>query len=127
MSIADVHLRPDGILEYRYHDGVMVDLAQARQLVLHAATLVDSPRPTLVVVDKIKGIDREARSYFAHGEDNGAVTTSVALVLGNPVARMLGNFFLGLNKPRFPTRLFTSEADAVAWLLASERGERSAE
>jgi hypothetical protein len=29
---------------------------------------------------------------------------------------VLGNFYLGLNKPLVPTRLFTSEEEAQAWL-----------
>jgi hypothetical protein len=28
----------------------------------------------------------------------------------------MGNFFLGLNKPHFPTKLFTSEEKAEVWL-----------
>jgi hypothetical protein len=32
------------------------------------------------------------------------------------VARAIGNFFMGLNKPLIPTRLFTSEAEALGWL-----------
>jgi hypothetical protein len=29
---------------------------------------------------------------------------------------MIGNFFINLNKPLAPTRLFTSEAAALTWL-----------
>jgi hypothetical protein len=31
---------------------------------------------------------------------------------------MIGNFFINLNSPAAPTRLFTSEAAAVGWLNA---------
>jgi hypothetical protein len=40
----------------------------------------------------------------------------VALLVGSPVTRVIGNFFIGLNKPRWPVRLFRSESDALAWL-----------
>ena len=36
--------------------------------------------------------------------------------LRSPLTRAIGNFFLGLNKPLMPTRLFTSEEEALAWL-----------
>ena len=29
---------------------------------------------------------------------------------------IVGNFFIGLNKPKFPTKLFTQEKEAVIWL-----------
>jgi hypothetical protein len=32
------------------------------------------------------------------------------------MSRMLGTFFLSVNKPIYPTRLFDDEASAVAWL-----------
>ena len=43
-------------------------------------------------------------------------TVAQALVIDSGPSRVMGNFFLGLNKPRFPTKLFTSEAKAEAWL-----------
>jgi hypothetical protein len=32
------------------------------------------------------------------------------------LSRALGNFFLGLNKPSMPTRLFDDQEQALAWL-----------
>jgi len=31
---------------------------------------------------------------------------------------MMANFFLSVNKPLFPTRLFNNETSALAWLQA---------
>lgn len=45
---------------------------------------------------------------------------AVALVAGSASAstRMLANFFLGLKRGAIPVRMFTSETDALAWLVA---------
>jgi hypothetical protein len=40
----------------------------------------------------------------------------VGIVIGNPLSRMMGTFFINVNKPKAPTRLFDDEATAVAWL-----------
>ncbi len=40
----------------------------------------------------------------------------VTLNAGAPLSRAIGNIFMGLNKPDFPLRLFTSDAEALAWL-----------
>jgi len=60
-------------------------------------------------------MDREARRYFA-GEETAKVESAAALLIESPLSKAIGNFFMGLNKPIVPTRLFTSEAEALAWL-----------
>ena len=59
--------------------------------------------------------DRETRAYVA-GESGEQVCKAVALLIGSPVSRMVGNFYLRISKPIYPTRLFTSEEEALAWL-----------
>lgn len=43
-------------------------------------------------------------------------TAAVAILVDGPVSRMLGNFFLSVGRPAYPTRLFADEAGARAWL-----------
>jgi len=58
---------------------------------------------------------RDARNYFSM---NGRETklNSMAIVIKSPLSRVIGNFFLGMNKPAVPTRLFDDENDAIEWL-----------
>jgi hypothetical protein len=32
------------------------------------------------------------------------------------MSRVIGNFFIGFSRTNIPTRLFTSEAEAIDWL-----------
>jgi len=75
-------------------------------------------RRTLVLVDSrgVRWQTREAREYFV-GAEAAEATTAVALLVGTPVSRVLGNFFLRFEKHRFPTALFSDEDSAVRWLL----------
>ncbi len=73
---------------------------------------------TLVLVD-MRGVrwqSREARDYFASANAAEA-TTAVALVIGSPVSRVLGSFFMRMGRHRFPTALFNEEDKAIRWLL----------
>lgn len=73
---------------------------------------------TLVLVDTrgVRWQSREARDYFV--SDNAAeATTAVAIVVGSPVSRVLGSFFLRFEQHRFPTALFDNEDKAIHWLL----------
>jgi hypothetical protein len=60
------------------------------------------------------GIVRDARGHLG-GEEGERYQAALALTVGSPVARVIGSFFMGLNKPRFPSRMFTSEAEASEW------------
>jgi hypothetical protein len=60
-------------------------------------------------------VSRPARLELARRDD---LVSAVALVAGTPLSRMMGNFFLGVNKPPYPTRLLDSETPALAWLQA---------
>jgi hypothetical protein len=73
---------------------------------------------TLVLVDTrgVRWQSREARDYFTSANAAEA-TTAVALVVGSPVSRVLGSFFLRFEKHRFPTALFDDETKAIDWLL----------
>lgn len=62
---------------------------------------------------EVDSIDRPAREYFM---DQSASYYAVALVIGSPSTKMLANFFLGLKRGSIPVKMFTDEADAVAWL-----------
>jgi len=118
-EVGEVGVRSDGILEYRYADGVEVDRAMASEMVALATELTVEPLPSLVHLGRVKGVRRDARVFFAESEENRAVTSRVALLTSSPVGTIVGNMFLGLNKPLFPTRLFTSEDKAIAWLKAT--------
>jgi hypothetical protein len=114
-------LDPRGFVRATVFEGADMDLADARDNV--AATFeVGGRRRTPVLVD-LRGVrsqTRECRKYFV-GPEATAMTGPVALLVGSPVSRVIGNFFLRLNDQRVPTRLFSDEGEAAAWLLA-QRG-----
>jgi hypothetical protein len=72
--------------------------------------------PLLCDVSRAKSVDYEARKYF---NAPGARTSysAMALVGGTPIGNVLANFGLALHsKEGSPTKLFTSERDALEWL-----------
>ena len=72
---------------------------------------------TRVLIDMtaISEISKEARDYFAN-ERTASIQRATALLISSPVSRVIGNFFMGLNKPISPTRLFTDPREAIKWL-----------
>ena len=111
-----IWLEEDGIVRATYFPKAEETLAEAKE---HIAAVVKVSRgnkyPVLVDCRKLKSITREAREYYA-GKETANAVSAMAVLMGSPVSRTLGNFFMRLNKPLSPTRLFTSETEALEWL-----------
>jgi hypothetical protein len=76
----------------------------------------------LVDLRQMKSQDREAREYYTQpGHTPGLV--AIALLIGSPMSRVIGNLYMGFTKSDIPTRLFTSDADALQWLETFPIGE----
>ncbi|MEO7327151.1 MAG: STAS/SEC14 domain-containing protein [Minicystis sp.] len=71
--------------------------------------------PVLADVRTVKSVERAARLHLT-GPEAARLNVAVALLVGSPLSRAIGNFFLGLNKPLIPCRMFTGEPEALTWL-----------
>lgn len=110
----------DGFVRGRFHEGAEVSADDARENLAVTARLAEGRRrPVLVDLRPVRSQSAEARAVFA-GPEATAVSLAVALVTGSPLTRVLGNFFLGFNRPEVPTRLFKTVAEAEAWLATFE-------
>jgi hypothetical protein len=106
----------DGICRTATKAGAEVELQHAKENSLIVTSLYkDKKFPLLVDSRNIRSISKEARKYFS---TNGRETkiTSMAILVNSPLSRVIGNFFMGLNRPQVPTRLFESETEAAEWL-----------
>lgn len=77
--------------------------------------------PCMFDITQVKQTSKEARDYMAN-EGNKLVLASAMLVT-SPMLKMMANFYIMVNKPKNPTRLFTSKEDALEWLVQFKRGE----
>jgi len=114
-----------GWLSARFLPGANVELADARENLETTSRLSTGSRlAVLVDLRQVKSQSSEARVLLA-GPEAARVSRAVALVIGSPLSRVIGNFYLRFNRPETPTRLFTSEEEAGAWLesLEPRRGQ----
>lgn len=109
-------LRPDGIVHVQDLPGLLKTLDDAKESIEATARLAKGKAlPVLVDMRAGLGATRETRAYYS-SEENLAVTRALALLVGSRLTRTMANLFISVNRPPIPTRLFTSEDDAVAWL-----------
>ena len=73
--------------------------------------------PLLLDARDSRGLDRDARLYYARPEAARDCYV-LAMLIDSQISRILANFYMNVNPPPFPMRLFLAEAEAVAWLKA---------
>ncbi|HLG03232.1 MAG TPA: STAS/SEC14 domain-containing protein [Bacteroidia bacterium] len=108
-----------GILCCVYADKLSIDLEVAKKCVADRIAFVEG-RSYACMIDMrgIHMVSKEARDYFA--DEGSTLITAGALIIGNPLTRMLGNIFLQVSKPKVPLRLFSDEKNAMQWLKKQE-------
>ncbi|MCB2411981.1 STAS/SEC14 domain-containing protein [Demequina sp. TTPB684] len=109
-----IWLRPDGMVEIAWAPHVPSVLEDALAVIDAMSELTGGhAAPLLVHTEDAGPQSREARMEFIRRQE---VVSAVALVVGNPLSRMMATFFINVSKPDVPIRLFEDEDAAVAWL-----------
>ena len=108
--------RADGLVVQCVLSTRIQTLAEARENNAAFAEIVGGrPRRTLIDMRVVRGLDPGVLDVYA---DPAAVQgcSAAALLVATTVGRALGGRFVDLRRAMIPLRLFTDEAEAVAWL-----------
>lgn len=106
----------DGILHCKLLPNSEINLVDAKEIVNQTLKLCHGKNiPILGDLSEAKYISIESRKYLSGQEANKAAS-SLAIIANTMVGKIIGNFLIGLNKPSYPVKLFTSEEKALDWL-----------
>jgi hypothetical protein len=121
---ADVTLGEDGVLRVVVRDGADVTADDMRAFL--AARMELAPHRVGVLIDqrRIRTMTREAQEAGTVDADKRP-TLGVAILIAGPIAVMIANFFIIFGRPRYPTKLFSNEPAALAWLDELRRADAS--
>ena len=100
-------------------EGTMDNFEDASENVAYShnyARSLGRPCGSVVIMSNMLSQDAEARRAYTTLDP--ALIYGGALVVGNALSRALGSFFMGLTRPKVPTRLFDSVESGVQWLKA---------
>jgi hypothetical protein len=93
-----------------------VELARANMEWQHAfARSLGRKCGLVVVMNNLLSQDAESRRVYSEGMLPELFYGS-ALVVGNPLSRAIGSFFIGLSKPAVPLTLVSSIEEGISWL-----------
>jgi uncharacterized membrane protein YagU involved in acid resistance len=108
-------LGEDGIARTQVKKGSEVELDHAVEN-SRAVNSLNAPNfPLLIDARGIKSMTKEAREYFSVN-DRETKVTAMAILIKSPLSKVIGNFYMLLNKPKMHSKLFIDEASALKWL-----------
>lgn len=117
-KFGEVSVRNEGVVVAKVLHGVEIDVEKAEiyhNLVEHLTK--NEPHCTVIDLSGISGITPEARKKLQQQSSEWGKTIAVALVSSTFTSRVIGNFFLSINKPSYPVRIFSNQIDAHQWAL----------
>lgn len=71
--------------------------------------------PMLLDAKELKNITKPARDFLASEKGCQGIIAG-AFLINSSLGRIIGNFFIQINKPLRPTKIFTNEIKAKKWL-----------
>lgn len=106
----------DRILIATYKKGLRINLAMAKQIVQDRLAFTgNKPMVALVYNLGVISMDKEARDFLSSPPGNRGLKAG-AIVLNSVFSITLSNFFLSVNRPNIPSKIFRNTGEALKWL-----------
>jgi hypothetical protein len=116
-SQGEVWIDEDGILYQDYPPGTEITIEDSLgELKIYRTTFCkEVRRPIIVDISNIKTVSKESRDIYSSNE-TAEILSAAALIVSNPVSRIMGNFYMGISKTMMPVRMFATTKEAKNWL-----------
>ncbi|WMJ73850.1 hypothetical protein RCC89_11860 [Cytophagaceae bacterium ABcell3] len=106
----------EGILHVILKNVESIDLDFAKHMVHERKLFIkDNAFPVLIDCGVLGSMDRDARLYLADDESCKGLL-ACALFIHSPVQKIIGNFYVNINPPSIPSKVFTDHEEAIFWL-----------
>jgi hypothetical protein len=106
-----------------FKKGAKMDSAEALEMIAAAETL--SGKTPYLMFSDIRNhveISPEARKISAAKAEAPYVVAN-AVLTDNVALKLTANFFMKINKPHFPVKIFTDRSKAMSWLMDFDPGK----
>nr|WP_315199889.1 hypothetical protein [uncultured Flavobacterium sp.] len=105
----------DGILFFEYRPNVVIDLTIAHRIVADRIQMQNEKSyPVLCDIRGVVDSDKAARDYLA--QSGSVLAKAVSIVTNQSVSLIMTSFYLKICKPSVPTKIFTDDSSALAFL-----------
>jgi hypothetical protein len=114
-TIAIISINNDGIGHQHFKDNVTMDIPEQLEN-LEAIIKICNGQPTPFVITAGKNfiITKDARDNALSLEDQSPINAN-AIVVQNLAYRLIAEFFIKVQKPKMPYKIFTDQEIAFEW------------
>lgn len=99
-----------------FNKPIYIEEEHAREIISTRKSITNNTPHYMVLNGKgVINVSKAARDYLSSDDATDGVIAGAFLV-GSPVTKIIGNFFLLISKPNRPSRLFTQMEDALNWI-----------
>ncbi|MBL7913342.1 MAG: hypothetical protein JNJ41_19925 [Bacteroidia bacterium] len=113
----EVTLLEENVIESYIKPGMVVEAEDLIELKKISSELTcNKPYVILVTSGELASLTKEARELSA---SKAFITKALAkgIIVDSTAKKIIGNFYLNVNKPFLPTKLFSEKEKALKWLL----------
>lgn len=115
-DFGEVSIRHEGVILAKVFHNNEIDLERAKTFHALLEYLSRGEEHSAVIdLSGISTITPDARNYLQEASSSWGKTVAVALVTNTFTARVIGSFFLSVNKPSYPVKIFTDSLEAQHW------------
>jgi hypothetical protein len=116
-SVSVITIHKSGIGQMHFKDGIILDLSGQMEHLNALIKIANGQKmPFVVTAGKHVNITPEARDNAIAIEDISPVCAT-AVVVQNFAYRLIADFYLKINKPKTPYKVFTDETAAFEWCM----------
>jgi hypothetical protein len=99
-----------------YKKDLKVNLETAKEIIKERHEFTKhKPVVVLVYNQGVVRMDKKAREYLSSGDGVKGIIAA-AIVVGSPFTSFMANFFVSVNRPIMPVRIFSNAEEALKWL-----------
>jgi len=115
-EVGEVTMRESGMVFARAFHNAEIGLEQAKSYHSLVELLTESePHVTVLDISGLKHISKEARDFLAAQSSEWGKTIAVAFITHSFAARTIASFFLTINRPTYPIKVFKDPIAAHQW------------
>jgi hypothetical protein len=122
IEVATLTLINENVIKITYKTGVNVGLSDVKEI---EQICVDFSKGRkfyclTMAMGIHSNITQDAQRYLSHDADIVPRILGSAIVLTTLPIRILARFFIQFHKPKYPTKIFSSEQEAMLWISSNE-------
>lgn len=111
-----ISLKSNGIVYVLFKDHCTIDVALQTKLQEFYRDITGGKlMPFIFLAAEYVSVTKEAKENAIHIEDKSMVGAT-AIIVNNLAYKLIASFYLKVNKPKRPYKVFSNESDAVKWL-----------